>query len=232
MKTKVQLICVALFLLGLAFVFNALTTYLKNQGVLSKFEQTKAIVINIGKMADSTTYPIVQFKTIDNQRVRVSLMQEKISKFAKGDTLMLYYDLINPQSIYIPSIRKNLSFGIIGFIGALMCVPAILFFTTQFRSKQRIKQMKAEGKKIIATITQIEPLNTRKFLGITPYIIHCEGSTGSLNGKIQKFRSGMIWADPQEYLSDNQIAVYISSISTENYVVDLSFLPTEVGLYG
>lgn len=231
MKTKIQLICVALFILGMTFVFNAITTYLKNQGILSKFEQTKAIVINIGKTADSTTYPIVQFKTIDNQRVRMSLMQEKISKFAQGDTIMLYYDLINPQSIYIPSTRKNLSFSIIGLLGVLMCVPAILFFATQFRSKLKIKQMKAEGKKIIATVTSIEALDKRKILGVTPYIIHCEGNAGGLGGKTQKFRSGTIWANPSEYLADNQIAVYISSLSIENYIVDLTFLPTEVLYY-
>jgi TRAP-type uncharacterized transport system fused permease subunit len=228
MKTKIQLIGVALFIMGIAFVFNAFTTYLKNQGTFSKFEKTKAIVVAIGKTSDSTTYPVLQFKTIDNQRIRVRSLEEKLVKLAKGDTVSLYYDLINPESIFIPTGRENVTFIVLGAFGSLMCLPAILFLIIQIRSSQKIKQLKVGGKKIKTTITQIEPFNQRKILGITPYIIHCEGSTGMSNGKLQKFKSNMIWANPQEYLLDNQLDVYIDLVTPDKYCVDLSILPSEV----
>lgn len=228
MKTKLQLIGVALFIMGIAFVFNAFTTYLKNQGTFSKFEKTKATVVAIGKTADSTAYPVLQFKTIDNQRIRVRSLEEKLAKLAKGDTVSLYYDLINPESIFIPTGRENVTFIVLGSFGALLCLPAIFFLIIQIRSSQKIKQLKVGGKKIKTTITQIEPLNQRKILGITPYIIHCEGSTGMSNGKLQKFKSNMIWANPEGYLSDNQLDVYIDLVTPDNYCVDLSVLPTEV----
>ena len=228
MKTKIQLIGVALFIMGIAFIFNAFTTYLKNQGTFSKFEKTNAIVVAIGKTADSTNYPVLQFKTIDNQRIRIRSLEEKLAKLVKGDTVSLYYDLINPESIFIPTGRENVTFVVLGAFGSLMCLPAIFFLIIQIRSSQKIKQLKVGGKKIKTAITQIEPLNQRKILGITPYIIHCEGSTGISNGKLQKFKSNLIWANPQDYLSDSQIDVYIDLSDSNKYGLDLSFLPSEV----
>jgi TRAP-type uncharacterized transport system fused permease subunit len=228
MKTKIQLVGVALFIMGIAFVFNAFTTYLKNQGTFSKFEKTNATVVAIGKTADSTAYPVLQFKTIDNQRIRIRSMEEKLANLAQGDTISLYYDLINPESIFIPTGRENVTFIVLGGFGSLMCLPAIFFLIVQIRNSQKIKQLKVGGKKIKTTITQIEPINKRKIFGITPYIIHCEGSVGMNNGKLQKFKSNLIWANPQEYLSDNQLDVYIDLVNSDKYCLDLSVLPTEV----
>lgn len=228
MKTKIQLIAVALFMVGIAFVFNGFTTYLKNQGTMSQFEKVQATVIAIGKTADSTDYPIIQFKTIDNQRVRIRSIDEKLAKMVKGDTISLYYDLINPEVIFVPTGRENVSFAVLTSFGGLLCLPAILFLIIQIRSSQKIKQLKAGGKKIKTTITQIEPLNQRKIFGMTPYIIHCEGSTAISNGKTQKFKSNLIWANPEDYLSDNQLDVYIDLVNSDKYCVDLSILPTEV----
>lgn len=228
MKTKIQLITVALFMVGIAFVFNGFTTYLKNQGTMSQFEKVQATVVAIGKTADSTDYPILQFKTIDNQRIRIRSIDEKLAKLTKGDTISLYYDLINPESIFVPTGRENVSFAVLTSLGGLLCLPAIVFLIIQILNAQNIKKLKASGKKIKTTITQIEPLLQRKIFGIVPYIIHCEGSTAISNGKMQKFKSHLIWANPEDYLSDNQIDVYVDLINTEKYSLDLSVLPSEV----
>jgi hypothetical protein len=227
MKNKIQLVTIALFVLGIAFIINALQLYFKNQSIKAKYEKTKAVVSEIAYSVDSTfSYPILQFKTIDNQRVRIRAMKDKLS-LNKGDTVELYYDIINPEAIYLPTQRENAGFFVMSIFGILISLPAILYFSWQWRNNQKFKQLKSQGKKISAKITQVQEATQGKLFGVTPYIVYCEGGISNYNGAKKSFKSGRIWANPTEFLGED-IDIYIDAVNSDVYVVDLSFLPNEI----
>lgn len=225
---------VALFIIGIAFIFNALTTYLKRQSIISKYEQTKAVVIDVVKNADSTSiYPVIQFKTIDNQRVKYRAMNEKaLHKHVKGDTILLYYDLINPQTMYIPSAGKNTDLGIIGVLGFFICLPTLAFFFVRIRNASIAKKWRAEGKKIKATVVAVEPLPQLKKFGFTPYMVVCEGTPNNYSGQNLQFKSPLIWTDPSGSIAVNQtIDVYVDLQSNSKYIIDFQALQNNIALF-
>ncbi|GAB4191436.1 MAG: hypothetical protein OHK0057_25590 [Thermoflexibacter sp.] len=228
MRNKIQLVCIALFVMGIAFVAHAFTLYLKNESTKSKYEKTKAIVTEANTSSNHATYyPMLQFKTIDNQRVRIRASREKLGANV-GDTIEIYYDIINPQSIYIPSKQESTLIIILFSFGLLITLPAVVFFRWQWLNNNKIKQIKVNGKKLVAVVTSIEELESPKILGIKPYRIHCIASNNTFNGTKKTFQSGYIWENPANYLRNNEINVFIDAIDKEKYVVDLSFLPNEV----
>lgn len=228
MRNKIQLVCIALFVMGIAFVAHACTLYLKNESTKSKYEKTKAIVTEANASNNSASYyPMLQFKTIDNQRVRIRTSREKLGVNV-GDTIEIYYDIINPQSIYIPSKQESTLIIILFSFGFVIALPAIVFFRWQWINNNKIKQIKVNGKKLVAKITSIEELESPKILGVKPYRIHCTASNNTFNGIKKTFQSGRIWENPSKYLRGEEMDVYIDAINAENYVVDLSFLPNEV----
>jgi len=228
MRNKIQLVCIALFVMGIAFIAHAFTLYLKNEGKKSKYEKTKAIITEAGVNTDGAThYPMLHFKTADNQRVRIRTSKEKLGANV-GDTIEIYYDIINPQSIYIPSKQESTLIVILFSFGLVIVLPAILFFRWQWLNNNKIKQIKINAKKQVATVTAIEELKSPKILGMKPYRLHCTANTNAFHGTEKTFQSGRIWENPAKYLYDREINVFIDTINTENYVVDLSFLPHEV----
>ncbi len=228
MRNKIQLVCIALFVMGIAFIAHAFTLYLKNESTKSKYEKTKAIITEANANTDGATYyPMLHFKTADNQRVRIRTSREKLGANV-GDTIEVYYDIINPQSIYIPSKQESTLIVILFSFGLVIILPAILFFRWQWLNNNKIKQIKMNAKKLSATIMNIEELESPKILGIKPYRIHCTANTNTFHGTKKTFRSGRIWENPAKYLHDREINVFIDAVNTENYVVDLSFLPNEV----
>ena len=234
MKNKIHIFIVALFIIGIAFIFNTLTTYLKRQSTISKYEQTKATVIEVAKNSDSTTtYPILQFRTIDNQKVRYRAIREKaLHELNKGDTVLLYYDLINPHMMYIPSAKNHLDLSLVFTLGILFCAPALAFLFFRIRNASVIKRLRVEGKKVKGIVVSIQEQPQHKRFGITPFVIVCEGVQNTLNGQNHQFKSPLIWTDPSSILSINQdINIYIDVSDHKKYVIDLLALQNSITLF-
>jgi hypothetical protein len=234
MKNKIHIVIVALFIIGISFVFNALTTHLKRQSIISKYEKTNAVVIEVAKSTDSLrTFPILQFRTIDNQRVRFNAMNEKnLHKLAKGDTVLVYYDLINPQTMYIPAAGKNWDINAIGLVGLCFCLPAVAFLLVRVRNASILKKWRVQGKKVRANVVTIEVLAQQKVLGLAPYRLVCEGVQSSQNGQNYQFVSPFIWTDPTGMITENQVIdVYVDLKDSTKYVIDFVALKNSLGLF-
>jgi hypothetical protein len=234
MKNKIHIFIVALFIIGIAFIFNTLTTYLKRQSTISKYEQTKAVVVEVIKNADSTsTHPILQFRTIDNQKVRYRAIREKaLYDLSKGDTVLLYYDLINPQMMYIPQAGNNTDLTLISLLGFIFCAPALIFLFFRIRNVSILKKWRVQGKKIKANVVSIEALPQHKTLGFTPSIVTCESTQNNLNGHNQQYKSPLIWTDLGNLVSVHQtVDVYVDVTDNKKYVIDLIALQHSISLF-
>ena len=214
-------------MLGVAFLFNSVTAIGRYQSMKMEFEKTKGIVIAMSKTADSSTlFPVVQFRTIDNQRMKVKARRD-YSNLAVGDTLELYYDLVNPQDMHIPSWQDHIATAVFSFLGVLLLLPAFLLYWLPRQRQQKLQRLKQNGKKLIANLVQIVPQNHRSIAGFVPYLLVCQTATPPHQSP-QTFESPLIWANPTEYISQQTFEVFVNPQNPQDYAIDLSSLPTEI----
>jgi hypothetical protein len=89
---------------ALAGLFAVLTAYelilwFRFKG---EYEQAKGIVIKNKIDKNKKFYPIVRFKTLDNQKITFTAATlARSEKHNEGDTVLVYYDLLNAEDVHI-----------------------------------------------------------------------------------------------------------------------------------
>ncbi len=61
----------------------------------SEYEKTFGIIVKNKMDKEKKYYPVIRFKTLDNQRISFTAPEPAKTKYNEGDTVYVYYDLLN-----------------------------------------------------------------------------------------------------------------------------------------
>ncbi|MBD2074590.1 DUF3592 domain-containing protein [Phormidium sp. FACHB-592] len=210
-------------LAGTVFLYINTSAFLKNA---IKAEGT--VIELIPSYSDgSTTYrPAVRF--INQQGKEIEFASSSSSNppsYSEGQTVEILYRPEEPQKAEINSFFSLWGAPtILGGLGsAFFTVGAVLLAVPKLKGREE-KYLKQQGTPIK---TEFQSVDINTMLSVNdrhPFQVITQWQNPSTS-EIHVFESGNIWYDPSEFITNQQITVYIEKENPKKYWVDLSFLP-------
>lgn len=140
------------------------------------------------------------------------------SGMRKGDPITFYCDPDHPERIRSGSTQLlSLIFGIVGLV---LFVIGISLIVHSLLKKSKEGRLKSSGMRLDAQIigVSVDPNISSNYQH--PFILECQYQ--SPEGKVYFFRSGPIWYDPTNLLTDSHVPVYVDRGDYGSYYVDTS----------
>ncbi len=169
--------------------------------------------------------PIVRFETKKGEIIEFkSKTSSKPPSYSVGENVSVLYDPNNPYNAEINSFI-SLWFAPILFLGFGIIFSGIgsFIFIARMKSKKKANWLLMNGRKIISEVKSIEMDRSWIILGQSPYRIFSQWFDPFTN-KVHVFKSEEIWFDPNEFIKNNTINVYVDPGNFRKYYMDISFL--------
>ncbi len=223
MKTM-KLVTWLFLLVGAAMLIGAFLLYQNTTRFLETAVETEGVVI---KLVGSDTYaPVVEFLTQDGRLVQFkSSTGSNPPSYSEGETVRVLYPPERPQRARIDGIFSLWGGSmILGGMGAVFFGTglAVLLY---FRRKERRKaQLTQRG---IPVTTRYQEVIRNEMLSVNgrhPYQVLTQWLNPD-TGDVHIFKSDNLFFDPSEYLTQDEIFVYMEPGNPRIYHMDLSFLP-------
>lgn len=194
----------------------------------AQISQGKVIMVTIDKSGKSATYkPVIEF--YDHKGIRIEFASFEGSnppKYTVGDKVEVLFNPENPIDAKI-----NSFFSIWGGV-LIMSIVGIVFFvigcisiSKEKKKRAIVNFLKSKGTSIETHFQNVVVNDSCSLNGKHPYQIVSQWLNPATS-QIHIFTSDNIWFDPSSYLKNNKIKVIIDSKNAQNYIVDLSFLPS------
>lgn len=112
-----------------AVIFLLCTLYqvLIWQQFKSEYEKTFGIIVKNKMDKEKKYYPVVRFKTLDNQRINFTATEPSKTKYKEGDTVYVYYDLLNADDAKLAG-GENRGVAIFSVLTLLASAAALYFY--------------------------------------------------------------------------------------------------------
>lgn len=222
----VLLIIAGLFLAGAGFWYN------NTQKFLANASQADGVVVALVpvKGDKSTTYaPRISFKTANGQEVTFkSSVSSNPPSYSTGESVVILYNPTSPQASATINSFTGLWLGptIIGGIGAVLFLIAVLSLVFSIRKSKRSNWLKTHGTLVQSQFVSAGPSNI-SVNNKSAYVITSQWQHPH-SGLLYIFTSDYIWFDPEPFIKKEQeISVYVDLGNPKKYAVDLSFLPKQ-----
>ncbi len=228
MASKVTLRIGAIFAAtGLLFACIGLWFLAADRQLAAKGGMTTGTVVALHQHYDSDGdrmyRPEVEFT---DARGTVHRFRSHISSsspgFSRGEQVQVLYDPSAPGDAAIDSFMQRhflpAMFTVIGSIFTMIGGGTVLHFV---RRRRIVAQLKQTGVPISAKFIECYRDTSIKINGRSPFRVVCQ-ATHPATGRLQSFKSGPIWLDLTEQLSNNDLDMLIDPANPKRYYVDLS----------
>lgn len=108
---------------------------------------------------------------------------------------------------------------IFGGIGLVLFIVGIACLQSGIRKRNRINRVISSGKYIMAEIARIERSYNVRINGYHPYVVVCQYQ--DISGNLHMFRSRYLHFDPEPFLKDQMVRVYVDAEDYKYYYVDI-----------
>lgn len=173
-----------------------------------------------------TLRPVVAFKTYDGQEIKfVSSFSSNPPKYSPGDRVGVLYQAENPQNAEVDTF-----FAVWGVIFILFLIGSVIFgfaliiLLVPYFAEKREAWFRVNGLPLSAEVSGIECNENVAVLSSHPYVIKAVWNDPAA-GEEYLFTSRKIWFDPNEFIKDGRVTVFIDKSDRSKYCMDLSFLP-------
>lgn len=189
--------------------------------------QGEIIALDRRQDDDSTSYyPVIQFETQSGQIIEfTSATGFDFSTYQVEDEVTILYSQESPQEARIDSFSALWmpSLTLLSIGGLFTLIPTGLIISQKRRDKLN-KSLQKQGKIIITKYNRTTLNETLKVNGQSPYQIISQWQD-PIDQKLYVFKSENIWFDPEEFVGDREIKVYINPDNYKQYYMDINFLP-------
>jgi hypothetical protein len=110
---------------GILFAICTLYQFFIWQQFKAEYEKTFGIIVKNKLDKEKKYYPVIRFKTLDNQRVSFTAPESSSSKYKEGDTVYVYYDLLNADDAKLAGGEYK---GIVIFLGLTVLAWGLAFY--------------------------------------------------------------------------------------------------------
>lgn len=183
-----------------------------------------------GSNGSSNYYPVVQFTTDQGKIIEFqSNVGSNPPSYQTGDDIAVLYPEDTPEKARINSFSGLWLLIIIfaGVGGSFTIAGMGLLFYTFYNQKiraQRQEKLEEEGKILITKYTETEQNINIRINKRSPYRILSQWHD-PVEDKIYIFKSDNIWFDPEEFIRDRTLKVYVNPDNYDEYYMDIDFLP-------
>lgn len=218
--------------IGIGLLAIAGYLFMNTQSFIANAERAEGVVVeNIrSRSEDSYTYsPAVEFKTRDGRTVEfVSKLGSGTPAYSVGERVEVLYDVDKPEAAKINAFM-DLYFGsvILGIIGGLFCFVMVGIQLFKGLGKKKEAYLLQQGRPVQAKVQGVEKNKSLEMNGRNPYRIIAHWHNASSNS-VHVFKSKNIWFNPEDYISREEVTVYVDKSNAKKYHMDISFLPKVV----
>lgn len=111
-----------------------------------------------------------------------------------------------------------------GGLGAVLLVVGVICLSLEIRKRKRNNRLIHSGKYIFAEISEITMNYAVRVNFRHPYIVICRYQ--DMNGYVHTFRSRNLNFDPEPFLRDRMVRIYVEEDNFKHYYMDIdSILP-------
>jgi len=178
----------------------------------------------------SSTYaPVIAFKTFGGRRFEFkSNTSSNPPSYNIGENVDVLYLPSSPQTAKINGFFSIWGAVIIsGVMGSVFFFFGVGITILGIVQGRKDSQLISEGEQVKSIYKGVELNDGLQVNGESPYRIITEWFDPESN-KLHVFRSENLWFDPTDYISEDEITVYIDKLKPKRYLVDTSFLPEVV----
>lgn len=108
---------------------------------------------------------------------------------------------------------------IFGGIGLPLFIIGIICLLYSIKRRNRINSLISSGKYIMAEVATVNRCDNVKLNGYHPYVVTCQYQDAS--GNIHMFRSRYLRINPEPFLKDQMVRVYLDAEDYRYYYVDI-----------
>jgi hypothetical protein len=215
---------------GLSCLVAGLIWYQVTQGFLSSATITEGEIIELRGSRSSeggTTYrPVVRFKdNTGKDHQFASNFSSSPPHFEPGEWVQVAYDPNDPTKVQIKEFLPLwLGPMILGFLGSIFGIIGLSFLIYPKLKQKRKSHLLRTGRPVPARITEVSLNQSYKVNGRHPFVIHAQWLDPK-TASVKLFRSDNFWYDPQPYLHQEEVTVFIDKDNQNRYWMDTSFLP-------
>lgn len=107
---------------------------------------------------------------------------------------------------------------VFGGIGLLFLLTVVALSVWNVKEKRRIRQLKENGRRRYAPVTEVAMNYSVTINNRTPYVLYCQIQEGQ---QAYIFKSKLLRIDPTPFLSSDVVVVYQELDNPKNYFVDV-----------
>ncbi|MCU0451643.1 MAG: DUF3592 domain-containing protein [Bernardetiaceae bacterium] len=224
MSKKLLTFSALLLVLGGALLAYAASLYSGIQQFRKHYEKTQGVVSKVSTTDSVNFYPHLKFKTLDNQRLNLKLRRPEAS-LAEGDTVEVYYDLVNPADLHLAIHQSPHLAQRWGLLGILLFLPGLMLLGWLGWHHRRVARLRQRGQVVNADFLRAEPQLAWAWTGLRPHRIVCAWTDPAQPARPRVFESGWVLGDPTAQALATELKVLLDPAQPDRYHVDLSFLP-------
>jgi hypothetical protein len=245
---KVERFVPGLFaIIGLGLLIASFFVFLSTRSFINSSARATGTVIahasSRSSDGDLTYAPVVSFRTPDGHSVEFKSQTSSSSRSpAVGQTVEVLYNPRNPQEAEINSFSSLWLLPIIlsGLGAGFFIIGTTVFFVFKGSGKEaesieemkqsELERLRREGRRIMTRFDAVirDSSFEEEEGGRAPYRIVTQWHDAVTNS-VHVFESDEIHFNPEEFIKNERIAVYVDPSDMERYVMDISFLPKLAG---
>lgn len=205
----IVLICGLVFTLVSVIIF-ASTIKFKSNGIKTDATITK---IERNYSGDDENFDVYVEFFVDGEKYQGRLNAYEIG-FAEGNKVPILYLKDNPGE-FIYAKHNFLIATIFLIVGLALLAVTVGLSINHLITKIKIKKLKQTGKKVIATVKQVQDNSKIRFAGSVMKLVSCIGENGKLYEKkiLCPINGGIKQGD--------KLIVYVSYDDADNFVIDV-----------
>ena len=172
-------------------------------------------------------YPVVEYNYNGKMTSFRSNTGSDPASYSMGDNVDVYFNPDNLQDAQIKSFSSQwvavIIVGSIGFVFTLIGGGIGMFIVKKSNDKEYLL---ANGRRIDTTFQGVRLNTSYSVNGRNPYVI-CSQLLDPGTNMLYNYESDNIWFNPESYIKNGKVAVYIDPANPKKYYTDISFLPQE-----
>lgn len=171
---------------------------------------------------DTSWRPVVEFIDRDGEMHRFTgRVGSNPPSYREGERVDVLYDGWSPTNARIDSyFDRHFGTTLFGGMGALFALVGGGLLTVVIRRRRTVARLKREGQPINAKFLETFLDTSTRVNGRNPYRVACQ-AIHPATGKLMRFDSDHIWADPTDLIGKQPIRVLIDPHDPKAYFVDV-----------
>ncbi len=220
------LISIVLMILGVVFIIIGISVMMSSVEFKKTAVQNTAIISNIESSRDSEGD--LDYDVSVNYVVKGEIYTSKLNFYSSdmvaGKEIEIYYDPASPENIRS---GRDIAFEwVIPIFGSVIFVIGFIFAVMKLRKKDLEKKLLESGRRIDATVEEIEFNTSYSVYHKNPYVINCKWAD-SATDETYLIRSESIWYDPKPIIESEKLTtvpVYMDMNNPKEYYVSVGEL--------